>query len=92
MKKKPTNKFISYLAKFHLVTFLVFVSAGVIAGLLLLGSVLNSAYSATAPEDGGSLNTTFDEATIRELDRFETSANNSGDQGLSSGRINPFSD
>lgn len=92
MKKKPANKIISYLSRFHLVIFLIVISAGVITALLMLAGTLNSAYGATTPEDSGSLNTTFDETTIRELDRFKPSSSNSGDQGLPSGRINPFSD
>lgn len=92
MKKKPNNKLINFLSRFHITIFIVVVTAGVAVALLLLGNILNIAYGATTPDDSSNLNTSFDENTIRELERFKSSNNNTGNQGLPSGRINPFSD
>jgi len=95
MKNKPiTYKSQSTpvsIKRYSLTIFIVITVGVLVFCILLLNNIMNQ------PLNNGiytSTNgtTTFDQATINRLNKFKTSNENSSDQALPSGKINPFSE
>jgi len=93
MKNKPPTSPLKLIKntirKFSITLFIVAISGGLIASVLILSNVLTPHPSNSSTSNSGT--TTFDQATIDRLDKLTTSSDSSGNQVLPSGRINPFS-
>ncbi|MEI7539629.1 MAG: hypothetical protein WCJ36_02575 [Candidatus Saccharibacteria bacterium] len=76
-----------YLKKFSVVFFVIIITSGLILCVTILGNILIQPYS-----DGPNSKATFDQATISNLGKMQTSNKNVKYQSTPSGRINPFSE
>jgi len=94
MKNKPSTSPLKLIRntirKFSITLFIVAISGGLIASVLILSNVLTPHPSNSSTSNSGTT-TTFDQATIDRLDKLTTSNDSSGNQVLPSDRINPFS-
>lgn len=99
MKTKaiPTKLAADIIKKSNLVIFIVLVSAGLIFAVTTLTDIFippeatsnNQTTNTTRPSVSSSV--TFDQVTIDKLNILKSASDNSGDQTLPAGRINPFS-
>jgi len=101
VKINPIKSISNLLKRYNLVLFIIIVVCGLIYAILMLTNILiepsaDSAQTSTATSsstDNSNNNTTvFDQKTIDNLNKLKTSANNTGDQTLPAGRVNPFSE
>lgn len=95
MKKiSTTNPFkpVAYtIGKFNLILFIVIIASGLVTSVIVLNDILIKAYTKNTDQNV-TISTTFDQQTIDRLSKFETIDNNTGYQGLPSGRNSPFSE
>jgi hypothetical protein len=103
MKKNTKSKINStqlitdIIKKSNLVIFIVLVSAGLILVVTTLTDIFippeatSSNQTTTTNRPSASSSVTFDQVTIDKLNILKTASDNSGDQTLPAGRINPFS-
>ncbi len=91
MKELPKNKqsFLALIRRFHLVLFTVVMTLILSVSVLLLYSVVNKASGEDSVPQGG-LSTSFDQATIDEVNQLKSSDQPSEPLDFSGGRINPF--
>ena len=87
----PIKKIGNFFYQYNLVIFIVLVTGGLIASILILNNIINQ------PETSIGISTvtnptTFDQATAIRLQKLENSTNNNSYQTLPSGRINPFTE
>lgn len=103
MKKNTKSKINStqlitdVIKKSNLVIFIVLVSAGLILVVTTLTDIfippeVTSSNQTTTNRPSASSSVTFDQVTIDKLNILKSASDNSGDQTLPAGRINPFSD
>jgi len=101
VKINPIKSIGSLFKRYNLVLFIVIVVCGLIYAILMLTNILiepatdSAQTSATTISGTDSINnsaTVFDQKTIDNLNKLKTSAKNTGDQALPTGRVNPFSE
>lgn len=98
IKFQPAKIIINIIKKSNLVIFIIIIAGG----LLFVVNTMTNIFLAPASNTTSTQNTptttpvnnsaTFDQATVDNLNKLKSSSDNSGDQILPSGRINPFSD
>lgn len=91
----PFQPIASLLNRFNLVSFIVIITGGLIASIMILNNILVRSYDET--NTSGTTNSTvtgssFDQSTINRLLKLETSSSNVNYKTLPSGRNNPFSE
>ena len=84
---KPT---LYILKRINLIIFIVVVVIGLIAAVLTLTNIMQVSTDNNPLSDTNS--TQVDQTTINKLIRLKTSNNNTGNQTLPSGRVDPFAD
>lgn len=87
--KNPFTPIVNFFTRFNVVIFIVVVASGLIAAILIINGILQSPYKTTDNIINNG-QTTFDKSTIVQLDKLKTSDQNTADQALPTGRINPF--
>lgn len=93
MKNMQLSKegILSLIKRYHFVIFTVVVTIVLSVSVLLLYSIV---YKASGEDSipQNSISTSFDQATIDEIDQLKTSSEPSEPLDFSEGRINPFSE
>lgn len=97
IKINPKEIITSIIKKSNLVIFIVIVSFGLIFVVNCLTNIFIPQQQTTNQQANSTQTNTgdtnkFDQATIDKINNLKTSIDNSGDQPLPSGRINPFSE
>jgi len=94
MKNKPTTypsrSLAATLGRFNVTIFIVIVVGILVFCILILNGIMNKPPDIN--NDSNTSTTKFDQTTINRLNKFKTSSENSSNQVLPSGRINPFSE
>lgn len=81
------------LIRFNIVIFIVILTGVLIFCIAILNSIITQPNEVNSGSSGINANqTSFDEATKIQLKRLKTSAENTDNQTLPSGKINPFSE
>jgi hypothetical protein len=88
-KTKPT---VNIISKYNLAIFIVVVVSGLIGAILVLNYILRVPYDSSKYTPAITEATSFDQTTITRINKLTTSDNNSTNQTLPNGRINPFSE
>ncbi|HUC96730.1 MAG TPA: hypothetical protein VMR16_03660 [Candidatus Saccharimonadales bacterium] len=86
----PLKLLMKLIGRYNFVIFIIIISIGLSASVLILNDILNRPYSATS--QSAAPTTRFDQSTITRLSKLETSANNNTYNTLPPGRVNPFSE
>ena len=86
----PLESVTKLLSRYGSVIFIVLVTIGLIASVLILNDILNRPYSNGSK--AGNTSTIFDVQTINRLNQLQTSANNTSYKTLPAGRASPFSE
>lgn len=93
MKNISITVFIKKIGKifyrYNLVIFIVLVTGGLIASIMILNQIITQPGSSTTNDTTPST-TSFDQPTINRLSKLESNTKNTNYQTLPSGRINPF--
>ncbi|HZJ34979.1 MAG TPA: hypothetical protein VFD55_03160 [Candidatus Angelobacter sp.] len=87
---KPQSAPIS-IKRYSLTIFIVITVVVLVFCILLLNNIMNQPLSNGAFSSTNGT-TTFDQTTINRLNKYKTSDENSSDQAVPSGRINPFAE
>lgn len=90
----PLKPIINTITRFNLVIFILIVVGGLIISILILNDILRLPYDTSnyKSSNSGTVKITFDETTILRLEKLKKSSDNSTNQPLPPGRINPFSE
>ncbi|MEI6850583.1 MAG: hypothetical protein WCK26_01285 [Candidatus Saccharibacteria bacterium] len=86
----PKRILMRIIGRYNLVIFIILLTAGLIASILILNNIIIS--TGTSTSTNTSTDISGDQITINSLNKLEASADNSNFQNLPSGRINPFSE
>lgn len=81
--------------RYNMLIFTLSVAGGLIFAILTLNGILTQPYNSTSSTKTNTVTnntTTYDQTTINELSKLDTSAKNTVYQTIPSGRINPFSE
>jgi hypothetical protein len=92
--KVATNPFkllYNLISRFNVVIFITIMAIGLIVSILILANILLKPFSASNSEASSGI-ITFDQSTIDQLNKLNSSDTNSGYDSLPSGRINPLSE
>jgi hypothetical protein len=94
MEDEPkTHSIKGTFLRLNSILFLVALIGALIFCIIMINQALNQTETADLNQDNvDTSQTVFDEATKAKLLKLKPSSNNSGDQPLPSGRINPFSE
>jgi len=84
---KPVTSIFKSLS---LVIFIVIVAGGLMYSIITLNDILQQPPSNSAKTSN--VNSVLDQTTVNRLNKYKTSDENSANQSLPSGRINPFSE
>jgi hypothetical protein len=77
--------------RYHVTIFIVVIVSGLATSVMLLNNILQSSTNISGYSQNGT-STSFDQATIDQLDQLHTSADNTQTIDTSKGRISPFSE
>lgn len=80
----------SILGRYHAVIFVVIAVGGLAVAVMILNNIIQSSTSEAAPQTVAELNASFDQDTIRRIEKLKTSTESTDDLVLPPGRINPF--
>lgn len=81
-------KIISFLRRYHLILFVIIVTGGLIAIVLVLNDIVSGSTQQVTPV--GTPSSSFDKATIDRIDKLRTGDEATTPLDLSNGRTNPF--
>jgi hypothetical protein len=86
----PLKAVSKIIIRYDSVIFIVIVTVGLIASILMLNDILNRPYSNGSKS--GNSSTIFDTQTINSLNQLQSSAVNTSYKTLPPGRVSPFSE
>ncbi len=86
-----TASIVSIFRRFHMVLFIVTVTAGLATGILLLNFIVLKTNNST-PSSKNTTKSSFDQDTIMQIKQLKTSDEPSVPLDFSKGRISPFNE
>jgi len=94
-KINPIKSILNLIKRYNLVIFIVILAGGLTFAIIALTEMLNGPTviitQSTVVSDTVDI-ITFDQTTINRINNLKTAEENSGEQVLPSGRLNPFSE
>lgn len=78
------------IGRFHMVIFVVLVFGGLAVAVMILNNIIQSSTSTAIPQTAAELSASFDQDTIKRIEKLKTSTELNNDLVLPPGRINPF--